>query len=99
MTRTYSTSEVSQAARTTDRAIRLWERKGLFGEVARDHLNERRFTESQLQRARIVSAASMAGMTLVEIASAHHVTLLSAIGAAAGFMKRTYQSMDKDFDL
>lgn len=99
MTRTYSTSEVSLAAHTTDRAIRLWERKGLFGDVARDHLNERRFTESQLQRARIVSAASMAGMTLAEIASAHHVTLLSVIGAAAGFMKRAYQSMYKDFDL
>lgn len=95
----YTTAEVATAARTSLRAVRIWEAKGLFGNVTRDKRGDRRFTPMQVERAKVISAATMAGMGLDEIKIAHPATLLSAIGGARVFLKQVYAQMDKDFDL
>lgn len=96
MTRYFTTPEVAAAARVSLRAIRMWEAAGMFGEVARDKRGDRRFTEVQFQRAKIVSAAVMAGMSLAEIKTAHESTLRLNITAAIGFM---LAATKQDFDL
>jgi len=96
---TYSTPEIAAAARTTLRTVRWWEAKGLFGEVPRDKRGDRLFSEAHMQRAKVIAAASMAGMGLDEIAKASGPTLVSAIGGARDYLKSVYFSMDKDFDL
>lgn len=96
---TYTTPQVARVSRQTVRTIRHWEAMGLFGKVARDRRGDRVFSEHDLQRAQIISAASMAGMGLDEIKAAAPATLVSAIGGAATFLSGVYRAMDKDFDL
>lgn len=95
----YTTPQVAAAARTTLRAIRLWDSKGMLGPVQRNKRGERLFNDDQLEQAKIISAASMAGMGLDEIQKAGGATLVSAIGGARIFLKQVYAQMDKDFDL
>lgn len=97
--KTYSTPEIAAGARTTLRTVRWWEAKGLFGEVPRDARGDRVFSEAHMQRARVISAASMAGMSLPEISKAHPATLVSAIGGARDYLKSVIAGMDRDFDL
>ena len=99
MIKYYSTRELADASRTTLRTIRFWESQGLFATVERDRLGERQFTEEHLQRARVIAAASMAGMSLPEIRDAHPATVLSEIQGAYHYLKMVHATMDKDFDL
>jgi DNA-binding transcriptional MerR regulator len=87
MTEFYTTPQVAAAARTSKRAIRIWEAKGLFGLVRRNKRDERLFTAPQLQRAKIISAATMAGMALDEIKNKPDIVLLAKISEAAAFMQ------------
>ena len=96
---TFSIEAMTQASRTTPRAIRLWEKQGLLGPVARDRRNKRVFTAAQLERARVIAAAQMAGMSLDEIRTAHDLTLYSAIAGAARFLQKTAKVMPADYDL
>lgn len=95
----FSIESMTQAARTTPRAIRLWEKRGLLGPVARDDRNKRVFTAAQLERAKVIAAAQMAGMTLDEIRKAHDATLVSAILGGANYMRKAATVLDRDFDL
>lgn len=94
----YTTPQVAALAQTTIRTIRHWESVGMLGKVARDRRGDRVFTETQLRRAKMVSAASMAGMALDEIRVAHAWTLLSKISEACAFMGSVCDEL-KEYDL
>jgi DNA-binding transcriptional MerR regulator len=63
----HSIEEMMRAGCTTARGIHFWEEKGLLGEVARSEGGHRRYTDAQLDKARIIAAASFGGWTLEEI--------------------------------
>lgn len=64
---TYTTEQIAQASRSTLRGVRLWEGEGLFGLVPRDDRGNRLFSEEHMQRAKVITTAQMAGMSLAEI--------------------------------
>jgi len=63
----HSIKDIAIAGCTSERGIRLWEEKGLFGEVARTSGDVRRFTSDQMAMARIIAAASFGGWSLTDI--------------------------------
>lgn len=63
----YSVEQMCAAGCTSRRGIRFWEEKGLLGDVERSGGNQRRYTEEQLRRAKIIAAAQFGGFTLEEI--------------------------------
>lgn len=67
MTAKYSMEDMCQAGCTSRRGIRHWQEQGLFGEVERTPGRTRKFTQEQLDKARIVAAASFGGWSLEEI--------------------------------
>lgn len=64
----HSIDEMSRAGCTSPRGIRFWEEKGLLGDVARSENDIRRYTDEQMDRARIIAAAQFGGWKLEEIA-------------------------------
>ena len=95
----YSTSDLATAARTTTRGIHIWASKGLFGEVQRDENGARVFSEADLQRARVIAAAQMAGLSLSIIQAAKGVHLREDIHRAIDFLVGVRDSIPTDFDL
>lgn len=98
----YTMEQITASARTTSRAVRIWSEKGLLGDVKRNERGERVFTEDQRQRARVISAAQMAGMSLSEIKAAPHVSSIRfEIAKAFYFLKDVHEQTDagKVFDL
>lgn len=93
----YSTDEIAKAARTTIRAVRLWDRQGLFGVVPRGENDERLFSEDHIKHAKVISAAQMAGMSLLEIKAANDVELYDKVTEAVHFMETAIWT--KEFDL
>ena len=63
----HSVDEMVRAGCTTRRGVRFWEEKGLLGPVERSDGGTRRYTPEQLDKARIIAAASFGGWTLEEI--------------------------------
>ena len=51
---------------TTARGIRHWEDLGLLGEVERSNGGDRRYTDEQLDRAKIIAAAQFGSFSLEE---------------------------------
>ena len=96
--KTYSTPELASAARTTQRAIRFWESQGLFGDVERDRLGERKFTGAHVRRAKMISAASMAGMSLEAIKAGPDPVLCLEIRRAEEFLHNVLV-LQNEFDL
>lgn len=64
----YSIDDMCKAGCTSPRGVRWWEEQGLLGPVDRTSGNQRRYTEEQMRRARIISAAQYCSFTLAEIA-------------------------------
>lgn len=64
----HSVDEMVRAGCTTRRGVRFWEEKGLLGPVERSDGGTRRYTAEQLDKAKIIAAASFGGWTLEEIA-------------------------------
>lgn len=58
--------DMARAGCTTARGIRYWESEGLLGEVERSEGNQRRYTQEQLNRAKIIAAAQFGGWSLDE---------------------------------
>lgn len=58
--------DMCRAGCTSRRGVRYWEEQGLLGEVDRTEGNQRRYTEEQLMRARVIAAAQFGGWTLDE---------------------------------
>lgn len=56
--------DMARAGCTTARGIRYWEKEGLLGEVDRSAGNQRRYTQEQLNRAKIIAAAQFGGWSL-----------------------------------
>lgn len=56
--------DMARAGCTTTRGIRYWEKEGLLGEVERSSGNQRRYTQEQLDRAKIIAAAQFGGWNL-----------------------------------
>jgi len=96
---TYSMDQMTAAGWTTRRGIRLWEKAGLLGEVARDERNMRRFTADQVRRAQIIGAAQMAGMGLAEIRYADDQALWHKIDHAQKHLSAVRASIFGEFDL
>jgi DNA-binding transcriptional MerR regulator len=59
--------EMTKAGCTSRRGIRYWEERGLLGPVERTAGDTRRYTAEQLDKAKIIAAASFGGWTLEEI--------------------------------
>jgi DNA-binding transcriptional MerR regulator len=64
---TFSMEDMTHAGCTSRRGIRYWEELGLLGEVARSAGDTRQYTAEQLDRARIIAAASFGGWKLDDI--------------------------------
>ena len=64
---THSVEEMARAGCTSPRGLRWWEDKGLLGDVARSAGDTRRYTDEQLDRARIIAAAQFGGFDLETI--------------------------------
>lgn len=95
----FSMDEMTSAGWATRRGIRLWEKAGLLGEVARDERNMRRFTADQVRRAKIIGAAQMAGMGLAEIRSASEQHLWRKIDHAQHHLAEVRASIFAELDL
>jgi MerR family transcriptional regulator, copper efflux regulator len=52
----YSIAEIAKAGRCSPRAIRHWEALGLLGEVLRTGGDTRRYSDTQIERAKIISS-------------------------------------------
>lgn len=63
----HSVDDMCRAGGTTRRGVRFWEEQGLLGEVERTAGNQRRFTDAQIERAKIIAAAQFGGWKLAEI--------------------------------
>lgn len=63
----HTMDEMCRAGGTTRRGVRHWEDIGLLGPVTRTSGDTRQFTPEQLDRARIIAAASFGGWKLEEI--------------------------------
>lgn len=63
----HSVDDMCRAGCTSRRGVRFWEEKGLLGSVARTTGGTRQFTDEQLDKARIIAAASFGGWKLEEI--------------------------------
>lgn len=63
----HSIDEMCRAGCTSRRGIRFWEEKGLLGPVERSEGETRRYTDAQLDKARIIAAAQFGGWSLEEI--------------------------------
>lgn len=56
--------DMARAGCTTPRGIRYWEKEGLLGEVERSAGNQRRYTQDQLNSAKVIAAAQFGGWSL-----------------------------------
>lgn len=63
----FSVDDMVRAGCTTRRGIRFWEEKGLLGPVERSDGDTRRYTQDQLDKAKIIAAAQFGGWSLEEI--------------------------------
>lgn len=63
----HSMDEMTRAGCTSRRGIRHWEDVGLLGRVDRSDGNTRRYSAEQLNKAKIIAAASFGGWSLEEI--------------------------------
>lgn len=64
----HTVDEMVRAGCTSRRGVRFWEEKGLLGPVARSEGDTRRYTDEQMDKARIIAAAQFGGWSLEEIA-------------------------------
>jgi len=100
----FTTADVAKAGRTTARGIHIWDRQGLLGFVERGRFHDRVFTQEHVQRAKLIAAAQMAGLSLAEIQLAlidqkAMTKLHLAVEEAMIFLKRARDSIFLDFDL
>lgn len=64
----FSVDDMVRAGCTSRRGVRFWEEKGLLGQVERSDGDTRRYTQEQLDKAKIIAAAQFGGWSLEEIA-------------------------------
>lgn len=63
----YTMDDMIKAGHVSRRGVRFWEEIGLLGTVERSKGNQRRYTEVQMNMARVIAAAQLAGWQLTEI--------------------------------
>jgi DNA-binding transcriptional MerR regulator len=63
----HSVEDMVRAGCTSRRGVRFWEEKGLLGPVERTAGDTRRYTDEQLNKAKIIAAAQFGGWSLEEI--------------------------------
>lgn len=63
----HSVEEMCRAGCTSRRGVRYWEEQGLLGVVARSEGGTRRYTDEQLDMARVIAAAQFGGWHLDKI--------------------------------
>lgn len=63
----HSVEAMTRAGCTSRRGVRHWEDIGLLGEVSRSEGGTRRFTDEQLDKAKVIAAAQFGGWSLEEI--------------------------------
>lgn len=57
----HTVDEMCRAGCTSPRGVRYWEDEGMLGEVARSSGGRRRYTDAQLDLAKIIAAAQFGG--------------------------------------
>jgi len=63
----HSVEEMARAGCTTPRGVRFWQEKGLLGEVERSDKGTRRYTPEQIDKAKIIAAATFGGWSLEQV--------------------------------
>lgn len=63
----YTVDDMARVGCTTARGVRWWEDEGLLGKVERSPGGNRRYTDEQLDKAKIIAAAQFGGWQLSEI--------------------------------
>lgn len=63
----HSMEEMMRAGCASRRGVRYWEERGLLGSVERSDGDTRRYTQEQLDKAKIIAAAQFGGWSLEEI--------------------------------
>lgn len=63
----FSVDDMTRAGCTSRRGVRYWEERGLLGPVERSDGDTRRYTQEQLDKAKIIAAAQFGGWSLEEI--------------------------------
>nr|GAT42305.1 superfamily II DNA/RNA helicase [Mycena chlorophos] len=63
----HSQADFCRAGCTSPRGARFWEEQGLLGDVARGETGIRRYTDEQMEKARIIAAAQFGGFPLEQI--------------------------------
>lgn len=63
----YTVADMARAGCTSARGIRFWGDEGLLGEVDRSPGGDRRYTDEQIDKAKIIAAAQFGGFALAEI--------------------------------
>lgn len=63
----HSVEDMCRAGCTSPRGVRYWEEQGMLGKVERSDKGTRRFSDKQMDRARIIAAAQFGGWSLDEI--------------------------------
>lgn len=63
---TYTLEDMQRAGCTSGRGIRYWEEQGLLGQVERSSGGRRKYSQDNLDRAKIVAAAQFGGFSLDE---------------------------------
>lgn len=63
----FSVDDMTRAGCTSRRGVRYWEERGLLGVVERSDGDTRRYTQDQLDKAKIIAAAQFGGWSLEEI--------------------------------
>jgi len=63
----HSMEDMMRAGCSSRRGVRFWEEQGLLGKVDRSDGNTRRYTDEQLDKAKIIAAAQFGSWSLEEI--------------------------------
>jgi DNA-binding transcriptional MerR regulator len=99
-----TTADIAKAGRTTVRGVHIWEGRGLLGPVSRDRFGAREFTREHVDRAKLIAAAQMAGMSLAEILAAFDdpramTALHNLVEDTMIFLRLVQDSIYTDYDL
>lgn len=63
----YGMDDMMRAGCTSRRGVRYWEEKGLLGPVERSDGDTRRYTQEQLDKAKIIAAAQFGNFSLEQV--------------------------------
>lgn len=98
----HTMDEMCKAGCTSRRGIRHWEDEGLLGIVERSDGGTRRYTDEQLDKAKIIAAAQFGSWSLddikemlIEWGPEAHEAILTRLGHQAALASRLFRELPK----